>query len=82
VARSLAEGIRHRCSSTYGLAVTGVAGPTGGTEEKPVGLVYHAVSDGRDTEVIERKFVGDRDRVRAWASQQALDMLRRRLMKE
>jgi nicotinamide-nucleotide amidase len=82
VARALAEGIRRRCGSTYGLGVTGVAGPTGGTEEKPVGLAYHAVTDGRDTEVVERKFVGDRDRVRTWASQQALDMLRRRLMKE
>ena len=60
--------------------MTGVAGPAGGTEEKPVGLVYHAVSDGKNTELIERKFVGDRDRVRAWAAQQALDMLRRRLM--
>lgn len=81
VARALAEGIRTRCGATFGLGVTGVAGPAGGTEEKPVGLVYHALSDGKNTEVIEKKFVGDRDRVRTWAAQQALDMLRRRLMK-
>jgi nicotinamide-nucleotide amidase len=60
--------------------VTGIAGPTGGTEEKPVGLVFHALSNGESTEVVERKFPGDRERVRWWASQQALDMLRRKLM--
>jgi nicotinamide-nucleotide amidase len=80
VARALAEGIRARCGTTFGLGVTGVAGPSGGSDEKPVGLVYHALSDGANTEVIERKFFGDRDRVRQWASQQALDMVRRRLM--
>ena len=80
VATAMAEGIRKRCGTTHGLAVTGIAGPTGGTTEKPVGLVYHAVSDGNNTEVVERKFPGDRERVRWWASQQALDMLRRKLM--
>ncbi len=82
VARALAEGIRARCGSTYGIGVTGIAGPAGGTAEKPVGLVYHAVADGKNSEVVERKFLGDRERVRAWAAQQALDMLRRRLMKQ
>jgi nicotinamide-nucleotide amidase len=75
----LAEGIRRRCKSTLGVGITGVAGPTGGTEEKPVGLVYIAVSDGKKTEVLEKKFPGDRDRIRKFASQQALDMIRRRL---
>ena len=56
------------------------AGPTGGTEDKPVGLVYHAVADGVKTEVVKRNFPGDRDRIRHWASQQALDMVRRKLM--
>ncbi|MBV8207713.1 MAG: competence/damage-inducible protein A [Acidobacteria bacterium] len=82
VAASLAEGIRSRSGSTYGLGVTGIAGPAGGSEEKPVGLVYHALSDGRNTEVVERKFPGDRQRVRSWAAQQALDMLRLRLMRQ
>jgi nicotinamide-nucleotide amidase len=80
VAASLAEGIREECRASVGVGITGVAGPTGGTEEKPVGLVYVAVADGKRTEVVERKFSGDRDRIRWWATQQALDMVRRRLM--
>jgi nicotinamide-nucleotide amidase len=80
VAIALAEGIRKRCKSTFGVAVTGIAGPTGGTSEKPVGLVYHAIADGKKTEVVKRNFPSDRDRVRWWASQQALDMIRRKLM--
>lgn len=80
VAKALAEGIRKRCGATWGLAVTGIAGPGGGTPEKPVGLVYHAVSSGEKSDVVERRFVGDRERVRRWASQQALDLLRRKLM--
>jgi nicotinamide-nucleotide amidase len=80
VAASLAEGIRQRCNTTYGLGVTGIAGPGGGTEDKPVGLVYIGVSDGANTEVIEKKFAGDRNRIRQYTSQQALDLLRRRLM--
>ena len=62
------------------MGVTGIAGPTGGTEEKPVGLVYIAVSDPKNTECMERNFRGDRDRVRQWTTQQTLDMIRRRLM--
>ncbi len=80
VALAMAEGIRKRCGATWGLAVTGIAGPTGGTPEKPVGLVYHAVSNGEASDVVERRFPGDRERVRRWASQQALDLLRRKLM--
>ncbi|MBV8051075.1 MAG: CinA family protein, partial [Acidobacteriaceae bacterium] len=80
VAAALAEGIRERCGATYGIGVTGVAGPTGGTEAKPVGLVFHGLASGNGTEVIERKFPGDRKRIRWFASQQALDMVRRRLM--
>ncbi len=80
VAGSLAEGIRKRCSSTYGLSVTGIAGPSGGSEEKPVGLVYFGVSDGKNTVVVERRFSGDRQRIRSYAAQTALDLVRRRLM--
>ncbi len=79
VAAALAEGIRARCKSTLGVGITGVAGPGGGTEAKPVGLVFHALADGQNTEVVERKFLGDRDRIRQWATQQALDMVRRKL---
>jgi competence/damage-inducible protein CinA-like protein len=79
VAAALAEGIRNKCKATLGLGVTGIAGPGGGTDEKPVGLVFHALADGKKTEVVERKFLGDRDRIRQWASQQALDLVRRKL---
>jgi nicotinamide-nucleotide amidase len=80
VAVALAEGIRYRCESTLGVGITGVAGPTGGTAEKPVGLVYHALASEGGTEVEERKFPGDRKRVRRFASTMALDMIRRKLM--
>ncbi|HMF90204.1 MAG TPA: competence/damage-inducible protein A [Candidatus Angelobacter sp.] len=80
VAAGLAEGIRERTKATFGVGITGIAGPTGGTPEKPVGLVYTALADGNKTDVIERKFFGDRARVRHWATQQALDMVRRKLM--
>jgi nicotinamide-nucleotide amidase len=80
VARALAEGIRKRCGTTLGLGVTGIAGPTGGTAEKPVGLVFHALASESGTEVIKRNFPGDRARIRWFASQQALDMVRRKLM--
>lgn len=80
VAAALAEGIRARCRSTFGIGITGVAGPSGGTPEKPVGLVFHALASEQGTEVIERKFPGDRKRIRWFASQLALDMVRRKLM--
>jgi len=80
VARALAEGIRKRCGTTLGVGVTGVAGPTGGTAEKPVGLVFHALASESGMEVIRRNFPGDRARIRWFASQQALDMVRRKLM--
>jgi len=81
VAKALAEGIRDETGATIGVSVTGIAGPQGGTEAKPVGLVFHALSDAQGTEVVERRFPGDRERIRLFASQQALDMVRRRLMK-
>ena len=79
VAEALAYGIRRYTGATLGLGVTGIAGPTGGTEAKPVGLVYIGLSDAQKTESIERTFRGDRDRIRQWATQQALDLVRRRL---
>jgi nicotinamide-nucleotide amidase len=80
VAAALAEGIRLRSGATLGLSITGVAGPTGGTDAKPVGLVFHALASDGGTEVVERKFPGDRKRIRHFASQQALDMVRKKLM--
>lgn len=79
-AHALAEGIRERCDSTFGVGVTGIAGPSGGTAEKPVGLVYIGVSDGKTIDVVERRFSGDRQRIRSYAAQTALDLVRRKLM--
>lgn len=81
VALALAEGIRYQTGSSIGVGVTGIAGPTGGTEEKPVGLVYVAVvGKNFEPDIAERKFMGDRNRIRHWASQQALDMVRKKLI--
>lgn len=80
VAAALAEGIRYRCESTLGVGITGVAGPNGGTPEKPVGMVFHAVSSSTGTEVVQRNFPGDRKRIRRFASTMALDMVRKKLM--
>jgi nicotinamide-nucleotide amidase len=80
VARSLARGIRLQTGATLGLGVTGIAGPAGGTEEKPVGLVYIALSDAQKIECIERTWRGDRQRIREFATQQSLDLIRKRLI--
>jgi competence/damage-inducible protein CinA-like protein len=80
VAVALAEGIRKRCDANLGVGITGVAGPTGGTQVKPVGLVFHALAAESGTEVVERNFPGDRNRIRWFATQQALDMIRRKLL--
>jgi nicotinamide-nucleotide amidase len=80
VAVALAEGIRERCGATVGVGITGIAGPGGGTDEKPVGLVYVAVADDDGTDWVEKRFPGDRAGVRFYASQQGLDLVRRRLM--
>ena len=80
VAAALAEGIRYRCASTLGVGITGIAGPNGGTPEKPVGLIFHAVASDTGTEIIQRNFPGDRKRIRRFASTMALDMLRKKLM--
>ena len=80
VALALAENIREICNADIGLGVTGIAGPTGGTEEKPVGTVWIAVTDGAKHEVVQRRFPGDRERIRRWTSQQALDLVRRMVM--
>jgi len=80
VTRALAEAARERAQSTLGLAITGWAGPGGGTKDDPVGTVYHCLTDGR--EVVEERHVWpwERDRVRQFATHQALDLVRRRLL--
>ena len=80
VARDMARGVRHRAKTDFGLAVTGIAGPGGGTPDKPVGLVFIALADDAHTEHKKLTIPGDRELVRWRASQAALDMLRRRLI--
>jgi nicotinamide-nucleotide amidase len=78
-AEAMAEGARHRTGSAYAVSITGVAGPDGGTEEKPAGLVYVGIADAAGTVVAHRRFLGDRQRIRVFTTQMALDLLRRRL---
>lgn len=77
VALALADGIRRRTGSTLGVGITGVAGPSGGSIEKPVGLVHIALTDGSTPVERGPRFPGDRERVRWQASQTALEMVRR-----
>ncbi len=84
VARSLAEGIRTRTGASLGISITGIAGPGPGSPgpdaNKPIGLVYIGLADGEDTQVKEFHLFGDRERIRWWASQQALELIRRLLL--
>jgi nicotinamide-nucleotide amidase len=81
VARAMAEGVRRALKSDYGIGITGVAGPGGGSEAKPVGTVHIAVAAPQgETDHRKVRFPGDRERVRWHASQLALEMLRRRLL--
>lgn len=75
-AREMAEGIRREAGSDIGVATTGIAGPGGGTDEKPVGLVYTAVCVDGETFVRENHFSGDRRKVRNRATRQVLSDLR------
>jgi len=77
VARALAEGIRRRSGSTLGLAVTGIAGPGGGSPDKPVGTVHVALAERAGGKERTLHLPGDRDRIRWQASQAALDLVRR-----
>jgi nicotinamide-nucleotide amidase len=80
VARAMAEGARARAGSDLAVAVTGIAGPDGGTAEKPVGLVFVALSGAAGDRVRRLQLIGDRDRVRRQACVIALEMVRRGLL--
>jgi nicotinamide-nucleotide amidase len=79
VAQALSEGVRTRAGASIGIGITGIAGPSGGTPEKPVGLVFIGLADSRGAAVREFRFPGNRERIRYWASQTALEMIRRRV---
>ena len=80
VARAMAEGCRERAASDYAIAVTGIAGPTGGTAEKPVGLVYIAVADMAGVEVVCQTWPGTRSQFKTRVSQSALNLARKRVL--
>jgi len=77
VARAMAEGVRSASGADIGLAVTGIAGPSGGSVDKPVGLVYMALSTENETRAQKHQFAGGRIDIKQRAAQAALDMLRR-----
>jgi len=81
VARAMAGGIRRTAASDYGLAITGIAGPDGGTVRKPVGLVYVALARAAGVSVEKNVFWGGREQVKFQSSQKALDILRKALIK-
>ncbi|MBI3989539.1 MAG: competence/damage-inducible protein A [candidate division NC10 bacterium] len=80
VAEAMAEGIRKGSETDYGLGITGIAGPSGGTPERPVGLVHIALSWGDGIASKESRFPFDREMNKWWAAQMALDLLRRHLL--
>lgn len=79
VARALATGIRQRTGASLGVGITGIAGPGGGSEDKPTGMVFIALADERGVQVREFRFPGDRERVRLLSTNAALEMIRRRI---
>ena len=81
VAIAMAEGARERARADYALSLTGIAGPGGGTPEKPVGLVFIALArPGAETLCRDYRFPADRATFKQLASQAALDLLRRELL--
>lgn len=80
VAEAMAAGIRKRAEADYGLSITGIAGPSGGTKEKPVGLVFTALATEKEILVEKNLFLGSRNAIKFQSSQKALDMLRRYLL--
>lgn len=82
VAIAMAEGVRRSAGATYGVGITGIAGPGGATPGKPVGTVHISLADAAGTREHLFQFGGDRERIRRLAAQSALDMVRRRLGRE
>ena len=82
VAREMAEGLRAKSGADIAVSTTGIAGPDGGTPEKPVGLVYAACAAPDGTEVAELRLTGDRQRIRSLAALRALDMVRRAALRQ
>ena len=81
-ASAMAKGIKELAGSDYGLSITGIAGPTGETSQKPVGLVYIGLAHQNGVDTSEHKFFGTRDIIKQKAAQTALDILRRHLINQ
>jgi len=77
----MAEGIRKVSNTDYGVSATGIAGPTGGTEEKPVGLVYIGFAHENDSYARKFIFGGDRQAIRERTAQAALNLVRLFMLK-
>lgn len=80
VAEAMARGVKERSGSTIGVSTTGIAGPGGGTEAKPVGLVFIGLADDVQVEVKSLNLFGDRQEIRQRATQAALELVRRRYL--
>ena len=80
VCREMAEGVRGRSHTDFGVSTTGIAGPTGGTAEKPVGLVFIGLATLAQTTVQRHMLLFDRETFKFFASQIALDLVRRELL--
>ena len=78
-AEAMAIGARRRTGSTYALSITGVAGPDPGTETAPKGTMFVGLADAAGVISVQRQFLGDRQRIRTFTAQMALDLLRRRI---
>jgi len=81
VAQAMAQEVRKKAQADLGVGITGIAGPTGGTPEKPVGLVYVAFAWEEGCDVTKNLFLGKREAIKFQSSQKALDMIRRHLLK-
>ncbi len=81
-AKAMAWGAREAAEADLGLSITGIAGPTGGTPSKPVGLVYLGLSSREKTRAMRYQFFGNREAIKLQAAQSALDLLRRYLLEE
>jgi nicotinamide-nucleotide amidase len=82
VAESMAVGVREKSRADIGLAVTGIAGPDGGSEEKPVGTVYIAIATSNENWVTKFHFHGDRNQIREISAQSGLDLIRKYLLQK
>jgi len=81
-AKAMAYGVKKIAKTNYGLAITGIAGPGGGADKKPVGAVFTALVWGNRSEAIRNQFLGNRSTIKFQSTQKALDMLRHHLLNE